>query len=182
MNDEELERFRECLQNGCSPILAELLATRSFPGVRGTDRSFMQGRHLDGSQFEGTPPGVGRDYVAKALAAGVNPAGKYYSGPLARFPGDPQAWVDSLADVRRIAEERNLSVQGAIHREATVADPVPGSSGPYRVAPEIVAEHMADRLAADPAAARIPRDELQHEIATTLAGASGHARTKSQTA
>ncbi len=173
--------YEECIRNGCSPTLAEVLATRSFPGVRGTDRSFMQGRHLDGSQFEGTPPGVGRDYVAKALAAGVNPTGKFYSGPLARFPADPRAWIDSLSDVRRIAEERNLSVQGAITREATPADPLPGSSGPYRVADEIVNEHVAQRLASDPDAARRPRDELRHEIATTLAGASGHARPERQT-
>ncbi len=153
---------------GESHRMAEMLATGKFPGTKGTDRAFMQGRHLDGSQFEGLPDIVGKDYVARAVAAGVNPAGKYYSGPLARYPGDPRAWVDSLHDVRRIAAERGLNVSGAV--SITPPEPVGADHAPYRVAPEIVREHVAGLLADRPDLAA-KRDEVTAEVATKLAGA-----------
>ena len=36
---------------------------------------------------------------------------------MARFPGDPQAWIASRSDIKRLAEERNWDVSGAVeHR------------------------------------------------------------------
>jgi len=165
--------YELCRRNGCTHELAEMLATRSFPGTKGTDRAFMQGRlhQTGGQQFERLPAWVGKEYVDKALAAGVNPTGKYYSGPLARFPGDPRAWVDSLGDVKRIAAERGVSVSGAVDIEA----PAPaGDSGPkpYRVADDIIQERVSARLAELPELAS-KREEIVHEVTKSLSGARG---------
>ena len=156
--------------NGCSPKLADLLASRSFPGTRGTDRAFLQGRALDGSQFEGSPDIVGRAHVKRAEAAGVNPTGKWYSGPLARYPGDPEAWVDSLSDVRRIAERRNLNVQGAVNVVAPEVSRTPLSGESYRVADDIVERHVADRLEDQPDLGPVEQADLRDSLSRSLSG------------
>lgn len=163
--------YEACRKNGCTHELAEMLATRSFPGTKGTDRAFMEGRHRDGSQFEGLPDIVGKEYVRKALAAGVNPAGKYYSGTLARFPGDPRAWIDGLDDARRVAKERGVGLSGAINVKTPEGcesrDPAP-----YRVADDIVQRHVANRVADEPALAD-RREDLAAELSTRLSGSYG---------
>lgn len=167
MTYEEL--YDLSIANGCSPRLADMLASRSFPGTKGTDRSFMQGRKLDGSQFEGLPL-VGRHHLSKARAAGVSTTGKYYSGTLARFPGDPEAWVDSLHDVRRVCESRGWSCNGAVEIDAPKyagEDP-----GPYRVADDIVDEHVARVLHDRPELA--PKAmEVREEVRGRLSGVHG---------
>ena len=107
---------------------------------------------------------MGRAHVKRAEAAGVNPTGKWYSGPLARYPGDPEAWVDSLSDVRRIAERRNLNVQGAVNVVAPESSTPPA---PYRVADDIVAGHVADRLAEHP---DLDRADLTDSLSRSLSG------------
>lgn len=164
------EHYALCLANGCSERLAEMLASRSFPGTKGTDRAFMQGRALDGAQFEGQPDIVGRDYVAKALASGVNPAGKYYLGTLARYPGDPEAWVDSLHDVRRTCEERGWGATGAVDVAAPQYAAVEPPSK-YAVAPDLV-ERYADEAVAERPELAARRPELREELAERLAGRS----------
>lgn len=164
------EHYDLCIRNGCSPALAEMLATRTFPGTRGTDRAFMQGRHLDGSQFEGLPPIVGRQYVAQAEAAGVNPTGKYYSGTLARFPGDPEAWVDSVGDIKRLCEQRGWGATGAVNITTPEGDGP--SDAPYRVADDIVDEHVGQVLEQRPEL--LPRAlEIREEVQGRLSGVHG---------
>lgn len=163
------ELYDQAIANGCTPRLADMLAARSFPGTKGTDRAFMQGRPLDGSQFEGQPFVAGH-HLAKAREAGVNPAGKYYSSSLARFPGDPEAWVDSLHDVKRICESRGWECDGAIKVESPkYAGTEPG---PYRVADDIVDNHLSQVLEQRPEL--VPKaQEVREEIQGRLAGVHG---------
>ncbi len=169
-DDETIQaRYRLMRENGESHSIAEMLATRSFPGTKGTDRSFMQGRmhQTGGQQFEHLPRWMGEHYVERALAAGVNPTGKWYSGPLARFPGDPRAWIDGLGDVKRVAEERGAEVSGAIE----VNPPeVERSDRPYQVAPDILQRRLADAIEENPDLAQKPRGELIHELAEKIGG------------
>lgn len=163
--------YEECLANGCTPVLAEMLASRSFPGCRGTDRAFMQGRKLDGSQFEGLHPLVGRTYLEAAARAGVSVTGKYYSGVAARFPGDPEAWIDSTHDLKVLCERRGWGCTGAVEvkpREAG-SDPL---AGPYQVADDLVEDHVAAVLAQRPELA--PRaSEIREEVQGRLSGVHG---------
>ena len=165
--DEAL--YAECIANGCTPTLADMLASHSFPGCKGLDRNFLQGRPLSGGQFDETPM-VGRHHIAKAEAAGVNVVGKLYNGTLARFPGDPEAWVDSLHDVKTICERRGWSAEGAIHVAASLdSDQEPG---PYRVADDLVDDHVAQVLDERPELA--PRAlEIREEVRGRLSGVHG---------
>jgi hypothetical protein len=171
------EHYERCLANGCSHNLAEMLALKTFPGSKGTDRSFMQGRYhkTGGAQFEALPESIRQEYMRKAERAGVNPTGKWYSGGLARFPADPMAWVDGLSDVKRVAEARGAEVSGAVDieppRYRDLAQP-----RPYQVAPDLVAARVSERLAeGDAAAVQDPerRQGLADSLARQLAGVHG---------
>jgi len=105
--------------DGQSHSMAEMLATRSFPGVK-TDSVFNEGK------FSGDSGKVGPEQVwlqEQAKAAGVSTNGKWYCRGLASFPGDPTAWVDSRNDVLRIAREKNLTVQGYVEHKGYQEDP-----------------------------------------------------------
>ncbi len=157
---------------GESHSMAEMLATRSFPGVKGTDSVFMEGRKLGGQQFEADGPGVGQHHLAAAAAAGVNTSGKWYSGALARYPGDPRAWVSGLGDVRRIARERNIGLTGAVE----IPSPKYGDGyvppAKYAAAPSIVREHVEAAIGDQPISAG-EREALTETVQKKLAGVRG---------
>ncbi len=164
------DRYEAMVAAGESHSIAEMLATRSFPGVMGTDRTFMQGRPTDGAQFDGTPPIVGRAYVKQAEAAGVNVSGKVYSSTLARFPGDPRAWVSGISDVKARCEEQGWGCHGALNIPEPESEPEPEK--PYRVAPKIIENEVNQMIAIAPELAR-KREELTHEVTMVRSGAMG---------
>lgn len=123
---EASERYRRLLSEGYGHRWAEMCALQQPPGVKGTDRAYMQGR-LNNQQLDSMPPDHARNLVTLAKRAGINPSGKYYAASLAdgRGPADPAAWVDSTADVKRVAIERNLTVTGAVeHKGSQVPRPM----------------------------------------------------------
>lgn len=125
---EATDMYVRLRSEGQSHKWAEMCALQSPPGVKGTDRSYMQGRY-NNQQLDNMPPDHARNIVTLAKRAGINPSGKYYAASIAdgRGPADPAAWVDSTADIKRVAMARNLSVSGAVEHKAI---PVP----PKRVA------------------------------------------------
>lgn len=121
------EHYRDMIRNGVTPRAAEMFALQQPPGLRGTDRTFMQGRY-NNQQFDAMPRDHAQEVLAAARRAGINPAGKYYCAGLAdgRGPRDPAAWVDSVNDVKRVAQDRNLTVEGAVEHKG-IAMPRPKS-------------------------------------------------------
>lgn len=136
---------------GRSERLAEMLAAQSPPGLGLTRASFMKGRHHGGI----ATPEVDARYRQIAEAAGISPVGKVYSGCLASFPGDPEAWVSSPADVKEVAERKNLKLEGDIsHTPARYVAPVEGESvdsGEYHVADDIVSDELEIQAENNPA-------------------------------
>lgn len=112
---------------GHSHKWAEMCALQQPPGTKGTDRAWMQGRY-NNQQLDQMPPDHARNILTLARRAGINPNGKYYSSALAdkRGPADPSAWVDSTADIKRVAVERNLTVTGAVEHKG-IPQPRPKS-------------------------------------------------------
>ena len=112
------KHYRKMIETGVAPRPAEMLALQSPPAVKGTDRTLMQGRY-NNEQFNDMPPDHARNMLTLAKRAGINPNGKYYCAGLAdkRGAADPNAWVDSVADVKRVAMERNLTVTGAVSHQ-----------------------------------------------------------------
>jgi hypothetical protein len=99
---------------------ALMVATQTPPGTRGTDRAFMEGR-LNDQWLDDMPKRQAQRILREARAAGINPHGKTYVGGLAdlRAHRDPEAWVDSTADVLRVAKKRNLTVEGIVNHKGT---------------------------------------------------------------
>ena len=112
--------YLQMVADGVTPRAAEMFALQQPPGLRGSDRAFMEGR-LNNQQFDSMP----RDHAAKILreaqAAGVSTSGKYYCSGIADGRGhrDPEAWVDGAGDVLRVAKARNLTVEGAVEHKGT---------------------------------------------------------------
>ena len=121
---QAIQLFERSLLAGGTPAFAEMVAMQCPPGSKGTDRSFMEGRY-NGGYLDGLPPKQAKWMVTEAQAAGINPTGKVYMGGLAdhRAHRDPEAWIDSVADVMRVAKKRNLNVQGAVSHTAEPVAP-----------------------------------------------------------
>lgn len=103
---------------------ALMCATQTPPGTKGTDRTFMSGR-LNQQWLDGMPKKQAQTILREARAAGIDPSGKVYMGGLAdhRAHRDPMAWVDSTADIKRVAVARNLTVEGAVNHRGTPVPP-----------------------------------------------------------
>lgn len=101
-----------------------MCALQQPPGAVGTDRGYMEGRY-NNQQLDNMPEYQARNVVTLAKRAGINVSGRYYAASLAdkRGPADPAAWVDSTADVKRVAMERNLNVEGAVKHKAIPMPP-----------------------------------------------------------
>ncbi len=171
--DPEVQsRYITMRRDGQSHNMAEVLALRKFPSTTGTDRAFMEGRALDGAQFQGMPGDVGRQYVAAAAKAGVNTAGKWYSGTLARFPMDPQAWVGGTADVKAVCDKEGWTARGSVNADAPKYAEHWQAPEKYEVAPAIVEAKVRETIAAMPELAP-RRDEVKAAIGAKMAGSYG---------
>lgn len=112
--------YVECIENGCNDKLADMLASQQGPGLL-TDTVFMSDRWDGGI----TDLKTRVEYKKIAEKAGVNAEGKQYIGGLARFPGDPSAWVDNTAQVKQTCEERDWNCEGAVSVHSSVEKRVP---------------------------------------------------------
>lgn len=133
------KHYARMIANGIQPRAAEMFALQKPPGVKGTDRTLMQGRY-NGEQFNQMPPDHARNLITLAKRAGINPSGKWYCAGLAdkRGPADPMAWVDSVSDVRKVAQTRNLTVRGAVDHEGAEVPPPPSKPLSERLTREMM--------------------------------------------
>lgn len=114
------EEFRASIKPG---RLEEMLRDRKPPRAN-TDREFLLGQ-CNGNQFEGQED---RGDALKAISEsfGMDTTGKVYMSGLARFPGDPQAWVSGKGDAEKVLDTMGWGSTGAINRPVTnVAEPAP---------------------------------------------------------
>lgn len=145
------EHFLRMVAAGQSPRFAEMAALQQPPGTRGTDRAFMEGR-LNNEQFASMHAPLARRMLSEAKAAGISTSGKFYVGGLAdkRAHLDPKAWVDSVSDIKKVAQERDLYVQGIV--EYSPPEKPPRKS--VDIAPDILREQVRKELKRDPALKR----------------------------
>lgn len=81
---------------------------------------------------------IGEHYRKVAEAAGVVTRGKQYISQLAEYPADPRAWVDSRADMIRLAKAQNKSLDGIVKLKNEQVEPSQGG----------LAEDIAQKFAA----------------------------------
>jgi hypothetical protein len=119
------KHYLEMRRDGVGEKFAEMCALQSPPSTSGTDRTFMEGR-CNSQQLDSMPKDHALRMIDQAKAAGVNPSGKYYCSGIAdkRGASDPEAWVDSVGDVQRVAAKRNMTIKGAVrHKGRAVPRP-----------------------------------------------------------
>ena len=116
--------YESLLGQGYGHKWAEMCALQQPPGVKGTDRMFME-RRANQEWLDDMPPDMARKILREAKAAGISTSGKFYMSGLADKRGhkDPDAWVDSIADVKKVAQKRNLTVTGAVEHQGTPVPP-----------------------------------------------------------
>ena len=143
-SDREIQaRYVRMRESGESHNMAEMLACRAFPNLR-TDVAFWMGR-VNGNQFEDTP-GLGNTYRQVAESRGQSTTGKYYQSGLARFPGDPEAWVTGRGDVERVLRSRGWGCEGIVNITAEDRPPIPD----IPIAQDIVDREVEEIMAKDP--------------------------------
>lgn len=142
---------------GQSHNLAAMFAEQRAPQGIG-DKTFNAGVNPGGNQFADNPA-LGDYYAREARAKGINISGATYLSGMARYPGDPEAFIRDRGDIRRICEERGWSCDGAVKVGSRQYDDAP-AAGPG-VADDLIASEMADRMAANPELR--PSEELWHQ-------------------
>jgi hypothetical protein len=89
-----------------------MLVSGQAPASR-TDREFLMGSE-NGRQFQNRPE-AGNRYKQITESHGVSVVGKKYLSSLARFPGDPEAWVSGRGDAQRVLEKRGWASEGMVN-------------------------------------------------------------------
>ena len=98
-------------------------------------------------------------YEQEAKDAGVNTKGKIYLGGLARYPGDPEAWVSGRGDVQRICETRGWGSRGAVNVKSQEPTESPVETP---LAEDIVTDKVTDIMS------HVPKKERKRVDVTEL--------------
>ena len=128
---------------GTSHNLAEMSALGVSPSIK-TDLAFWKGR-VNENQFQDTPE-LGKMYCKVAESYGQSTVGKYYQSGLARFPGDPEAWVEGRGDIERVLRKRGWGAEGLVNIRAEERPPIPD----IPIAQDIVDREVSEIMAKDP--------------------------------
>lgn len=133
----QIDHYETCRRYGASHKLALMFALAQAPGLV-TDATYMAGHHDSGFGKNPTTAKMGDFYAAQAKKHGMtNLTGKRYLSSLARFSGDPDAWVSGRGDIKRVLERRGDGCVGTVNtkiREREPTKPIP------------IAEHIVERV------------------------------------
>ena len=137
------------------PFASEQLAAEAVDQLKPVDRALVacKGPYLrtdveflkdseNGRQFQGIEY-QGDIYKKNCEKHGGSTTGKKYLHQLAKFPGDPKAWISSRGDVERVAKERGLGVEGLVDVPTPEVEP----PEPVAVAKDILEREMNRQLA-----------------------------------
>ena len=128
-----------------------------------TDVEFLKS-HCNGNQFERIPY-QGDAYKESCEKHGGSVTGKVYLHQLARFPGDPKAWVSGRGDVERVARERGMHVEGLV--DVKVEEPEPPK--PVDIAPDILDREVKKALHGTRGMPKKLKSELREAIRDKIA-------------
>ncbi len=101
-------------------------------------------------------------HAENAKKRGINTTGKKYDTTIARFPGDPEAWIGSDTDVRQVMEKRGWGCKGkvkvAARHDGPHEMPKPGISEKH------VREMVHERMTVDPGQklSKVVEDVVNH--------------------
>jgi putative FmdB family regulatory protein len=150
---EKCQHGFEVMKRMSEAARAEACPECRGPGVRlfgvayiQTSNTFLAKDAQGGSQFSDK---TRQHMLDMARRAGVSTDGKAYMPEIARFPGDPEAWVQSTDEIKSVIERRGWAAEGDINVKAEAKAPKPD----VPLAPDLVAEKvetiLEDRLGPD---------------------------------
>lgn len=123
-------------------VLADMLATRTPPGTKGTERAFLAGR----DDLAGMPLNSRHKWLQMSKQTGVSLAGKVHMSGLG--PG-MESWVSNFDEgLTRIKERGDRSVYR--HGDLVYEPPEQAPVADIPLAADIVAESIRDMVKADP--------------------------------
>jgi hypothetical protein len=148
--------YELAIENGCSPRLAEMFAARRPPASR-TDREFYAGRPKLDEQFK--DPRILTNYVKRARKAGYKPnPNDVYLSQLARFPGDPEAFVSGGRNqIKRVLEKRGWGCEGIVDVKPAQYTPEPKE---VPLNPKIIRDSACEMVRKNPDLAKKSKAEL----------------------
>lgn len=101
-------------EQGQTARFAEMAASQSAPGTKGTDRAFNQNAR---ARMEGMTPEVRSRILKRAKQAGVDTTGKFYVSGLGKYH-EQQAWVSTVDDIKEVAKANpHLTLSGIVNQE-----------------------------------------------------------------
>ena len=108
------EIYQSAIENGASPMFADMLASRQPPGTKGTERAFMEGRMHNSGIPDSMPRNLRTKLLHEAKQAGVDVSGKVYVSGLARRPNDPYGWCAGRDEVLAKVKANGWSCEGNV--------------------------------------------------------------------
>mgnify|MGYP006908267043 CR=1 FL=1 len=161
--------FEMLVEQGQSESMAEILATRRPPRVE-TDREFFLDHGMLAKQFQTHMKDNQKEmeyYLRVAKKMGHNPgANDVYVSSIARFPGDPEAFVPPTGGrghVKKVLEERGWASSGIVNTKYREPEEDPREKA-VPLSDRIVHGEMRKRIRENPDEARKDYDELKSEI------------------
>jgi hypothetical protein len=162
--DVTAEEFKLATQTAEEARLREMLKEGRAPhGV--SDCTFMRDT-ANGKQFANAS-GQGDHYRGVAESMGASTTGKKYLSGLARFPGDPEAWVDSRGDVERVLTKRGWGSEGTVNVKPRETQEAP-EAGPA-MAPDLVEKYATEIAMRDPHPELVDMKDLKEQVVDRMA-------------
>ena len=127
--------YEDLRRAGQSHSIAEMLACQQ-PPCDAADRTFLAG----------LSPKTDKEEVKLRRMAerqGYSVSGATYLHSLARFRGDPEAFIRSRDDIKRLAEKRGMVVDGAVNID-TLSNRVEPAMPDIGVCPKIIERETKD--------------------------------------
>ncbi len=145
--------------------LKGILESRKCPGIN-TDTTFLSGIGTLEQQFDGDVEGM-NEVISAARRKGFNPtSGMFYYEPLARYVGDPEAFLsagDGKGRIRDVCEKRGWGCRGTVNVKARQPEEDPLKNPKVPLAESIVREEVG-RLRQDPSNQKKPERELREQV------------------
>ena len=142
--------------------MKEVLESRKMPSIR-TDAQFLANHGTLDKQFEGDDRQL-KAVTDKAKSLGYNPSpNDTYIPTLARFPGDPLAFVPAgspKSHIKKVCEATDRACEGDVTVERSKKEP----KKTVRLGEDLVQEEAAMRIAENPEEALKPKEQLRNEI------------------
>ena len=159
-------------EKGNKPRMAEMLALRSPPRCL-TDDVMMQGIGSLDQQFGGNDRHL-NDITKCAMHHGYTPkASDYYMASLARFPGDPEAFVNhgqGRGHIQKLLERRGWAGDGLVKMDAREPESDPYENRKHKLNPKIVERIRKTKLRENPDLAHKDQSEVRADIVEQHAG------------